>query len=176
MRLWNVLTTKASRNEFVKLEERSFLQGDINGDGKISVADQALLADHVAGKILEEDARYDVNMDGKVTIADQALFNELFSGSAVAEDSERYIGFSPSVPDEQCIVFIRNIGTKEVTIKALPGTFGAVEKTVSIPVGNFTAFTFDSGYFKQVKGDTNKGKILFYSSSGEIAMSIVELI
>lgn len=58
---------------FFGIETVEFVEGDVNGDGKLNTADYALAKKHVMGtrKLNEEEfERADINKDGKVNTAD----------------------------------------------------------------------------------------------------------
>ncbi len=55
--------------------------GDVNGDGRVTIADVTALIDILLAGDVEYDPRYDINGDGRITIADvTALIDLLLSG------------------------------------------------------------------------------------------------
>ena len=57
--------------------------GDVNGDGKITSKDAALILKYIAGDISADDidlAAVDVNGDGKITSKDAALVLKYIAG------------------------------------------------------------------------------------------------
>ena len=67
----------------VTVSEPTIILGDVNGDGKVTYVDAALVYAHFNGKHTlpaERLAAADVNGDGKVTYVDAALIYALFNG------------------------------------------------------------------------------------------------
>ena len=62
-------------------------KGDLNGDGKITVADLTLLRDMALGN-REEDLSTDMNGDGKITVADLTVLRDIALGNREPETTE----------------------------------------------------------------------------------------
>lgn len=62
--------------------ETSFIPGDANGDGRVSIADASLIVDYIlSGGTITISAGADMNGDGKVSIADaSAIVDYILSG------------------------------------------------------------------------------------------------
>ena len=62
-------------------------KGDLNGDGKITVADLTVLRDMALGN-REEDLSTDMNGDGKITVADLTVLRDMALGNREPETTE----------------------------------------------------------------------------------------
>ena len=69
-------------NPYVFNLEVTFMPGDANGDGRISIADASLVVDYIlSGGTITISAGADMNGDGKVSIADaSAIVDYILSG------------------------------------------------------------------------------------------------
>lgn len=69
----------------------AYIKGDANGDGRVSVADMAIIASHIMGdnpaNFNEKQA--DVNGDGRVSVADISALATLIMGGDVIYDAEK---------------------------------------------------------------------------------------
>ena len=57
-------------------------QGDVNGDGKVDVADIACIIDVMAGRVGSGSPATDVNGDGNVDVADIASVIDIMAANA----------------------------------------------------------------------------------------------
>lgn len=144
--------------------------GDINGDGRVDENDMRALSEGVDNT----DGRNDVDEDGKFTSGEPSALSELISGTRTPANKPFWISFDLTKADECYMVLFENKGTAEITVKALPGTLGAIEKEITLRAGAVSAFTFDSRFFKHTKGE-HKGKILFSSTGHDLAMRVFEI-
>lgn len=67
--------------------EQSFIYGDCNGDGEVSISDSVLMAQYLAGWSLALDGvqleAFDVDMNGEINISDAVLISQYLAGWSV---------------------------------------------------------------------------------------------
>lgn len=89
----------------------AYVKGDANGDGRVSVADMAIIASHIMGdnpaNFNEKQA--DVNGDGRVSVADISALASLIMGEDFSDRSD-------NVVPEKKIIYIKYEGN-DVTIE-----------------------------------------------------------